>query len=104
MTTMQQTILQAIEDKSYGITYTLDFTYSNTGFIRALDPKTLMATRSLRFMFQDGSVSFESTDPKYKTVATHYYGKERREDHIPAVKSTPVEVVDAVIAYLKGES
>lgn len=102
MTTMQQTILKAIDDKMEPYQYTLDFTYSNTGFIRAIDDNALLATRSLKFMFSDGYVSFDL--PRHETVACHYYGQERRDGQIPAVKSTPMEVVDAVVAYLKGQS
>jgi hypothetical protein len=103
MTTTQQMILDAILARAKR-PLTIDFDFANTGYIRSIDETTLRALHSLRFEFQKERCSFEipgyHPQPYDKFVATHYYGQERTERQIKAVKSTPMEVVDAVVAYL----
>jgi hypothetical protein len=101
MTTQQQMILDAIEKRVAGA-ITIDYTWGNVGFIRNVDPTTLAATRSLAFDFGSESCTFKTPSPNSEIFASCWYGKPRREGHIPAVKSTPGEVVDAVVAYLNG--
>jgi hypothetical protein len=102
MTTQQQIILEEIVKRCDPYRVTIDHQYSNTGYIRLIDDATLLAKRSVSFFFADDHATFKTPAPGGETVATHYYGKARREGHIPAVKSTPIEMIDTVVAYLKG--
>jgi hypothetical protein len=106
MTTQQQLILEAIVDKMEPHTVTVDKEWANTGYIRCIDDKTLLATRSLRFDFQKEYVNFKvpGDSTREGIIASHDYGRPRRDGQIAAVKSTPMEVVDTVVAYLKGET
>ena len=102
----QQLIIEEIKNRMEPHRYTIDFEYANTGYIRAIDPKTLLATRSVAFDFQKTRFDFKiagTGDPR-DYVAVHTYGQERRQGAIPAVKSTPTEAIDAIVAYLKGET
>ena len=103
MKTQQQIILDAIVDELEQTRHvTVDFVYANTGYIRVIDATTLAATRSVTFDFQKTYVTFKVADsPDY--IASHTYGKPRRDGQIAEVKSTPREVVDTVVAYLKGD-
>lgn len=97
---MQTLILDRLTDRltAAGATFTVDFKYANTGTVRVLDPDTLAAAAQLDFDFQDRRCSF---DVDYRTtIACHWYGQARTETQIPAVKSSPGEVVDTVVAYL----
>ena len=99
----QDMILDLIEQRSKSM-LTIDFDYANTGFIRSIDPLTFAAKHSVRFDFQKDRCSFEipgpHSGPHDKFLATHYYGRARTDRQIAAVKSTPKEVVNTVVAYL----
>lgn len=101
MTTQQTLILDAIQERCKA-TLTIDYGYANTGVIRAIDPETMLAVRSLEFDFQERSAKFVIPQLRAHPFACHYYGKPRREGQIDAVKSTPMEMIDAVINYLEG--
>lgn len=102
----QQLIIEAIVNAMEPRRVTIDHQYANTGFIRVIDERTLLATRSVSFNFQAERFDFKRVTPGDRSaedwLASHTYGRERREGQVPAVKSTPIEVVDAVVAYLKG--
>lgn len=101
MTTQQQIIMETIRDGMKIHTVTVDYDFANTGWIRRLDPLTLLATRSVHFDFQNGGATFTDGGSGVDGyIATHNYGKERRQGQIPAVKSTPKEMIDAVVNYL----
>jgi hypothetical protein len=104
MTTQQQLIMDAIIDKMNPYRVTVDKTYNNVGYIRCIDDKTLLATRSLHFDFQETNCTFKVPGDSTRDgiVASHYYGRPRRDGQIAAVKSTPMEAVDTVVNYLKG--
>jgi len=100
----QSVIIEAIENRMHPLRITIDHKYANTGYIRAIDEHTLLATRTVSFTFQDERFDFQAVEPADRSqyVACHRYGTPRREGQIDAVKSTPVEAIDAVVAYLKG--
>lgn len=104
MTTQQQIILEEIVNRCDPHRVTIDHQYANTGWIRLIDDATLLAKRSVSFFFANDHATFKTPSPNAEPVATHYYGKERREGHIDAVKSTPIEMIDTVVAYLKGDT
>ena len=102
----QQLIIEAIENAMDPHPITIDGEYANTGVIRAFDIKTMFATRSIHFDFQLNRCEFKRPGPPGCTarqvLAAHVYGRARLDHEGDHVKSTPAEVVDAVVAYLKG--
>ena len=98
----QQLILNALTERmtQAGWTFTIDYDFSNNGIIRIVDPTTLATTTGVEFKFERDLCTF--TRPGSDDwVAVHWYGKERTSQSMK-VKSTPGEVIDAVMTYLTG--
>lgn len=100
MTTQQQLILDEIEDRCR-VKITITPEYANTGIIRALDEETLAATRSLKYDFQDDRAAFRPVASPDLPVGVVYYDRPVPSTR-DCIKSTPMELITAVIDYLEG--
>ena len=94
----QQLILERIEQR-IGETLILvnDRQYANTGTLRSLHPTTLEQIASVKYAFQDDYCKFGNS------VASYWYGQSAEGKASWVVDSIP-ELVDRVVAHLKGQA
>ena len=99
---MQDVMMDRLERRlrAGGWTFTVDYSGITRGVVRLIDDKTLYAKAGVWFSFTDDGCEFTETSNTLYPVASCTYGQQRHEGHIPSVKSTPAEVLDAVVTFL----
>ncbi|HOY80559.1 MAG TPA: hypothetical protein PLB92_00330 [Rhodoglobus sp.] len=95
----QSLILDRIESIliSRGLVVAIDFTYANTGVIRALG-KNLNLVSQVTFDFQVNRIEFKPSGQN--PIATYWYGEARKPGQAPYVQSSISDLIKVVCDFL----